>query len=103
MPPPFTSYTPAAGWVKAADHPINNVPFSALKTLRRDLCRVNCEVNNLEPFVRIAFPHFAICKNALKRPRFGDELVTSFSAGAETKRFRLSFRFADLTATRTPA
>jgi hypothetical protein len=38
-------------------------------------------------------------KNALKRPRFGDELVTSFSACAETKRFRLSFRFADLTAT----
>jgi len=22
MPPPFTSYTPAAGWEKAADHPI---------------------------------------------------------------------------------
>jgi hypothetical protein len=24
MPPPFTSYTPAAGWLKAADHPISN-------------------------------------------------------------------------------
>src|SRR6266851_6119042 len=24
MPPPFTSYTQAAGWVKAADHPISN-------------------------------------------------------------------------------
>src|ERR1039458_5574828 len=23
MPPPFTSYTPAAGWEKAADHPIS--------------------------------------------------------------------------------
>src|SRR6266567_1515568 len=23
MPPPFTSYTQAAGWVKAADHPIS--------------------------------------------------------------------------------
>jgi hypothetical protein len=24
MPPPFTSYTPVADWVKAADHPISN-------------------------------------------------------------------------------
>jgi len=26
MPPPFTSYTPAAGWEKAADHPISWCP-----------------------------------------------------------------------------
>jgi len=27
MPPPFTSYTPVADWVKAADHPISNPPW----------------------------------------------------------------------------
>ena len=33
MPPPFTSYTPAAGWEKAADHPISylSILWSRLK------------------------------------------------------------------------
>src|SRR5439155_18802199 len=35
--------------------------------LRRDLCRVNCEVNNLRPFPHLAFPAFyRVCQTAQK-------------------------------------
>lgn len=43
-----------------------------------DLNRVNFEVNNLKPFACLAFPLSLPLKRALKRPSFGDELVTSF-------------------------
>jgi hypothetical protein len=36
MPPPFTSYTPAAGWEKAADHPIS-YPETGLEEINGDL------------------------------------------------------------------
>ena len=48
------------------------------ETRTPDLYRVNFEVNNLKPFARLAFPFLLLHKNALKRPSFGDELVTSF-------------------------
>jgi hypothetical protein len=48
------------------------------ETRTPDLYRVNFEVNNLKPFACLAFPLSLACKNAIKRPSFGDELVTSF-------------------------
>jgi hypothetical protein len=44
-----------------------------------DLYRVNFDLNNLKPFACLAFPLSLPRKNGLKRPSFGDELVTSFS------------------------
>ena len=41
---------------------------------------MNFEVVNLKPFACLAFPLSAYRENALKRPGFGDELVTSFRA-----------------------
>jgi hypothetical protein len=49
-----------------------------LRTQTRDLYRVNFDVNNLKPFSCLAFPFSHLPKTALKRPIFGDELVTSF-------------------------
>ena len=42
---------------------------------RRDLCRVNFEVNNLKPFPHLAFPHFLAQENTLKQPSFDGELM----------------------------
>jgi hypothetical protein len=44
----------------------------------RDLYRVNFEMTPLKPFSSLAFPVFQTAKIPLKRPSFGDELVTSF-------------------------
>ena len=49
------------------------------RNLTSDLCRVNLEVNNLRIFASFAFPLPLLRENALERPSFGDELVTSFS------------------------
>src|SRR2546427_12499668 len=44
---------------------------------RRDLCRVNFEVNNLKPFSHLAFPHFATAENTAKQLGFDDELMAT--------------------------
>src|SRR2546430_12200142 len=45
--------------------------------LRRDLCRVNFEINNLKPFSHLAFPHFATAENTAKQLGFDGELMAS--------------------------
>jgi hypothetical protein len=45
-----------------------------------DFHRVKFEVVNLKPFACLAFPLSQLPENALKRPSFGYELVTSFRA-----------------------
>ena len=43
-----------------------------------DLYRVNFEVNNLKPFLHLAFPHSRYPKRGLKTPSFGGEIDGKF-------------------------
>ena len=44
---------------------------------KKDLCRVNFELDNLKPFPHLAFPHFLTLQNAPKQPSFDGELMAS--------------------------
>jgi hypothetical protein len=50
------------------------------ETRTPDLYRVNFEVLNLKPFSSLAFPISPCPKTPVKRPSFGDELVTRLSS-----------------------
>ncbi len=56
----------------------NEIHGRHVGTRTPDLYRVKFEVNNPKPFSCLAFPFSGLPKRALKRPIFGDELVTSF-------------------------
>jgi hypothetical protein len=53
----------------------------------------NFEVNNLKPFSKSCFSVLTTRENSLKRPGFGDALMTSFSARAEMKSLRPTWQF----------
>src|SRR5439155_19941674 len=44
---------------------------------KKDLCRVNFELDNLKPFPHLAFPHFPTPKNGPKQHSFDGELIAS--------------------------
>ena len=59
-----------------------STPTGVYTSDRRDLCRVNFEVNNLKPFACLASPQTSYPETLQKRPIFCDELVTSFHRGS---------------------
>src|SRR5437868_14668016 len=50
--------------------------------LRRDLCRVNFEVNTLKPFPHLAFPHFTSPPTSSKKLGFDGELMAGLMASS---------------------
>jgi hypothetical protein len=52
--------------------------MARLSKLRRDLCRVNFEVNSLNPFSYLAFPLLLTPEKAPKQPSFDGELMAGF-------------------------
>ena len=71
----------------------NNSPvcMTGSQNLRRDLCRVNFEVNNLKPFSHLAFPQMRHLENTSKELGFDGELMASFTAVPSRPLVRMGF------------